>query len=57
MGTTQPPIQWVLEALSPGVKQPGREADRSLPASVEVKKMWIYISTPLHAFIAQCLIS
>jgi hypothetical protein len=26
---TQPPIQWVLGALSLGVKQPGREADHS----------------------------
>jgi hypothetical protein len=33
-------------ALSPGVKRPGREADQSPPASVEVKKMWIYTSTP-----------
>jgi hypothetical protein len=24
---TQPLIQWVLEALSPGVKRPGRQAD------------------------------
>jgi len=26
-GPTQPPIQWVLRALIPGVKQPGHEAD------------------------------
>jgi hypothetical protein len=26
---TQPPIQWVLGALSPGAKRPGREADHS----------------------------
>jgi hypothetical protein len=30
----------------PGVKWQGHEADHSLPASSEVKKMWIYISTP-----------
>jgi hypothetical protein len=29
LGPTQPPIQWVLEALSLGVKQPGHEADHS----------------------------
>jgi hypothetical protein len=29
MGPTQPPIQWVLGALSLGVKWPGREADHS----------------------------
>jgi hypothetical protein len=40
-----------------GVKRPGREADHSPPASAEVKKMWIYISTPTYAFMAQCLIS
>jgi hypothetical protein len=34
----------------PGVKRPGREADRSPPASAEVKKMWIYTSIPTYAF-------
>jgi hypothetical protein len=33
LGPTQPPIQWVWGALSPGVKRQGREADRSPPAS------------------------
>jgi hypothetical protein len=42
LGSTQPPIQWVPEALSLGVKQLGREADHSPPASAEVKKMWVY---------------
>jgi hypothetical protein len=28
LGSTQPPIQWVSGALSPGVKRPGREADQ-----------------------------
>jgi hypothetical protein len=26
LGTNQPPIQWVLGALSPGAKRPGHEA-------------------------------
>jgi hypothetical protein len=30
----------------PGEKRPGREADHSPPTSAEVKKMWIYTSTP-----------
>jgi hypothetical protein len=30
----------------PVVERLGREADHSFPASAEVKKMWIYISTP-----------
>jgi hypothetical protein len=44
--STQPPIQWVLGAFSPGVKQPGCEVDHSPPTNAEVKKMWIYTSTP-----------
>jgi hypothetical protein len=35
LGPTQPPIQWVPGALSPGVKRPGREADHWPPASPE----------------------
>jgi hypothetical protein len=50
LGPTQPPIQWVPDALFPRVKRQGREADHSPPASVEVKKMWIYTSTPPYAF-------
>jgi hypothetical protein len=37
-------------AISPGVKRPGREANNSPPASAEVKKMWIYTSTPPYSF-------
>jgi hypothetical protein len=46
LSSTQPPIQWVPGALSPGVKWPGREVDHSPPTSAEVKKLWIYTSTP-----------
>jgi hypothetical protein len=35
-----------------GVKRPGREADHSHPTSAEVKKMWIYTSTPPYTFMA-----
>jgi hypothetical protein len=49
---TEPPTQWVPGALSPGVKRPGREADRLPPTSAEVKKTWIYTSTPPYAFMA-----
>jgi hypothetical protein len=38
------PAQWV--------KRQGREADHSPPASAEVKKMWIYTSTPPYTFTA-----
>jgi hypothetical protein len=54
---TQPPIEWVPGALSPGVKRSGREADHWPPTSAEVKKTWVYTSTPPYAFMALCLIS
>jgi hypothetical protein len=53
LGTTQPPIQWVGGgAFSAGVKGPGRKADQSPPTSAEVKKIWIYTSTPPYALMA-----
>jgi hypothetical protein len=39
-----------------GVKRQGREADHSPPTSAEVKKTWIYTSTPPYALMAQCLV-
>jgi hypothetical protein len=50
LGSAQPPIQWISGALSPVVKRPGRESDHSIPASAEVKKIWIYTSTPSYTF-------
>jgi hypothetical protein len=50
LGPTQPPIQWVRGALYPGVKLPGREVHHLPPTSAEVKKTWIYTSTPPYAF-------
>jgi hypothetical protein len=47
LGPTQPPVQWI-----PGAFSSGREADRSLPTGAEVKKMWIYTSTPPYACMA-----
>jgi hypothetical protein len=35
-----------------GVKRQGLEADHSTPTNAEVKKMWIYTSTPLYVFMA-----
>jgi hypothetical protein len=38
LGPTQPPVQWVPRALSPGVKERlGRGGDHSPPSSAEVK--------------------
>jgi hypothetical protein len=56
LGTTQPPIHWVPEAISQGVKRPGHEADHSPPSSDEVKNAWSYTSPPQYVFRALCLI-
>jgi hypothetical protein len=47
LGPTEPPIQWVPGAASPGVKQSGLEADHSPPTIADVKKTWVYTSIPL----------
>jgi hypothetical protein len=52
LGSTQPPSQRLTGALSPGVKRPGRDADHLPPVSAEVKKIWIYTSTPPYVFMA-----
>jgi hypothetical protein len=36
----------------PGVKRQGRESDHSPQTSADVKKMWIYTSTPPYVFMA-----
>jgi hypothetical protein len=46
LGTTQPPIQWVPETLSLGVKWLRHEVDHSPPSSAEVKNVWSYIPYP-----------
>jgi hypothetical protein len=51
---TQPPIQWVLGALSQVIKRLRREAGHSPPSSAEVKNAWSYTSTPpvrLHGIV------
>jgi hypothetical protein len=35
-----------------GVKRPELEADHSPPVSADIKKMWIYTSTPPYVFMA-----
>jgi hypothetical protein len=52
----QPPIQWVLGALSPEVKRPGREADHSSPSSTEVKECVALHLRPQYVFMAWCLV-
>jgi hypothetical protein len=47
LGPTQPPIQWVPEVLSLGVKRPGSEADHSPPFSAEAKEcVDLYLYSP-----------
>jgi hypothetical protein len=42
LGPTQPPVQWV-----PGALSPGRDADHSPPSSAEVKKeQELYLLSP-----------
>jgi hypothetical protein len=40
LGPTTPPTEWVLGALSLGVKRQGCEADHSPQPSAEVKNVW-----------------
>jgi len=49
---TQPPIQSVPKALSPGVERPGRKADHSPSSSAGVNDKCSYTSVPPYAFIA-----
>jgi hypothetical protein len=43
--------------FSLGVKQLGHEADHWPPTSAEVKKIWVYTSTPPYFFVVWFLIS
>jgi hypothetical protein len=52
LGLTQPPVQWIPVAFPTEVKWPGHEADHLPPTSAEVKKPWIYTSTPPYVFMA-----
>jgi hypothetical protein len=52
LGPNQPRIQWVPGAICPDLKWQGREADHSPQTSTEVKKTWIYTSTPPYALMA-----
>ena len=46
LGSHVPPIQWVLGVLSPGVKQPGYEADHSPKSNAEAKGMELWLYSP-----------
>jgi hypothetical protein len=53
---TQPAIQRVLGVLSPGLKQPGPEADHSPPSSAEVKDARSIPPLIQYVFLVWCLI-
>jgi hypothetical protein len=46
LGPTQPPTEGVPEALCPGVKRQGREADPSPLSGAEVKNDGVYLHSP-----------
>jgi hypothetical protein len=46
LGPTHPPIYFVPEALSAGIKGLGYEAQHSIPNGAEFKNEWNYTSTP-----------
>jgi hypothetical protein len=52
LGPTQPPMSWVPRALSPGIKQPGRQDDHTASYNGGVENMWNYSSSPPHAKMA-----
>jgi hypothetical protein len=47
LGSTQPPLQWVQDALSLGAKRPEHETEHLLPSSAEVKEcMEFFLHSP-----------
>jgi len=48
LGPTQPPFQWVSEALTSGVKLPGHEADHLPPSRAEVNAWNYTCSSPIR---------
>jgi hypothetical protein len=56
IGSRQAPIHWVPGDRSPRLKRLEREDDRSPPNSAEIKKMWVYTSTPPYAMYSGWLV-
>jgi hypothetical protein len=52
VGPAQCLIEWVLGALSTGLKRPGSETDRSPPTGAKVKKTRIYRPIPPYVLTA-----
>jgi hypothetical protein len=47
-GPTQPPTEWVLDALSPDVKRPKREADHSSYLVQRLRIIELYVHSPIR---------
>jgi hypothetical protein len=54
LGSTQPPIEWVPGAFSPGVRRLGREADHIPPSSADVKNAWSSTTIDPYVFMSRC---
>jgi hypothetical protein len=50
LGPTEPPIQRILWALYPGVKEPGRKSDHPPPSSAEVKNVGAIPPLPMSSW-------
>jgi hypothetical protein len=49
LGPTQPPIQWLQGNISPEIKRPEREAEKSPPYSSEIKEsVELYLHFPIR---------
>jgi len=56
LGPTQPPIQWLPGAITPGVKHPGRETGHSLHPLRRLRVHGAITPLPAYVFMAWCSI-
>jgi hypothetical protein len=48
LGSTQPPIQWIPWALSPGIKRPEREADHAPQSNAKSRTVELCLHSPIR---------
>jgi hypothetical protein len=56
LGSIQPPVQWLLGTLLPGLKQSGHEANDSPPSSAKLKNGAAIPPPPQDIPMVWCLI-
>jgi len=56
LGPNQPPIKWIPETYTPGVKRPEREDDH-LHIMPMLKNAWCYTCTPQYVFVMWCFVN